>query len=665
MSQTQFAAVFEEAQTLHRNGSPTRAIPLYERFLSAAPDNALALSLFGLALVQAGRPSEAVKPLRRAIELDPNNPAYRANLAELFFKSGEDDAAMDALKEIRARNPDYAPALVRLGRAHVARQEISDAADAFDAALQLRPDDLATAQILARALASLENFAAAYHVLDHAEKIMPDNIETLKLRLEIARTRRDFSAMLPLASRLTKLAPEEPVGWRDLAATLFESGLYGDALKAFEKAMTMTPRDAESLAQLATLAIQALEFDKADAALAEAELLEPHNARVLSTKALLLTYQGNRKEAEEYCERCFRANPDFAGIYPQLSLLRNGRLTDAEESRIRDYSKRTDIAIAGRATARFVVAHAVETRGDIDAAFKEYEAANMLAAERNRIDQIFYDFAGHSAWTDAIIAAFDKTIEMGAASSSHRPTPIFVVGLPRCGSTLVESVIAAHSAVQAGGEMPMMPNLFNRWLRENYKTGEAALIPAERDRLADTYLAGAPAPIVKQKFPDKNLLNIEAAGFIARIFPDAKIINIRRNPVENAFSIWRQDMLKFWAFATRFEDLAQRYSLYAKLVEHFEKTLPGRFYTIQYEDFVTDFDEQSRRLIGFCGLDWEDACRDFQKSREIAPTISAIQVREDVSLKGDRANLYGARLDPLRRALDAVGVDLSTGVLRK
>ena len=664
MSQTQFSNALQEALSIHQSGSPTRAIPIYERALAAAPDNALALSSYGLALVQAGRPSEAESPLRRAIELEPENPAFLANLAELFFKVGEDETAIETLKKVCASRPDFAPAFRRLGHAHIARQELKEAADALDSVLQLKPNDLATAQVLARALAALENYGAAYHVLDHAESIMPDNVETLKLRLEIARTRRDFSAMLSLAGRLTKIAPDEPVGWRDLAATLFESGVYGDALLAFEKAMTFAPRDGAVLAQLATIAIQALSFDKAAAALAEAESLEPHNPLVLSTKALLLTYQGKNKEAEEYCERCFRADPNFSGVYSQLSLLRNGRLTAEEEAKIRDYSLRTDIATASRAKARFVVAHALEARGEIDAAFREYEAANKLAAERNKQDQIFYDYPGHAAWTDEIISVFRRPAETGSASLHQGPHPIFIVGLPRCGSTLVESVIAAHSSVQAGGELPMLPNIFNKWFKENYRAGEAVLPPAEGERLANLYIAGAPAPFVKERFTDKNLLNIESAGFIARIFPGATIINVRRNPVENAFAIWRQDMMKFWAFATDLDDIARRYGLYAKLVAHFERTLPNRFHTIQYEDFVTDFASQSRRLIELCGLDWEDACANFQKSREFAPTISAVQVREEVSLKGDRVQSYGAHLDQLRQALERAGVDLRTGALR-
>ena len=664
MSNTVVSPMLKEALAVHRQGSPTRAIPIYERALQEKPDDPDTLSAYGAALVEANRPAEAERPLKRAVEREPNRPGYRVNLAELYFKIGDADEGIAELKATTAAHPDFAPAFVRLGRAYVARQELAAAAEAFDRALEIRPDDQETALILARALAAQQNFGAAYHVLDHMEKIRSDDIPAMKLRLEIARSRRDFPALEALAQRLSKVAPDDPQGWRDLATAFYEDGRFNDAMAACARALTGEPHTAENLSQFATIAINALDFAKAESALAEAESLGPDNPRMLSTKALLLTYQGRKDEAEAYCLRCIKADPGYAGVYPQLSLLRNGRLTDEESDAIRAYSRRADILPGSRAAASFVVAHNKDARGETDAAFEEYQFANGLAAERNRADQIRYDFEGHSAWTDAIINVFRGPGEPDNNSDPNASQPIFVIGLPRCGSTLVESVIAAHSEVDAGGEMPMMPNIFNPWMRANHRAGEAVLLAAERDMLAARYRQGLPAQFSKAKFTDKNLLNIEAAGFIAQVFPKAVIINVRRDPVENGLGVWRQDMMKFWAWTTSFEDIARRTGLYARLVDHFERTLPGRFHTIQYEDFVGGFQAEARRLIALCGLPWEDQCGDFQKARAVAPTISAIQVRDEVTVKEARAARYRAHLDPLRRALEAAGVDLRTGALR-
>jgi tetratricopeptide (TPR) repeat protein len=665
MSQRPASPALEEARRAHSAGSPTRAIPIYERALEEDAENPDILSAYGLALVEAGRPTDAEAPLRRAVEIDPSRPGFRVNLAELYFKVGETELAIDTLKNVTAEHQSFARAFARLGRAHVEKQELAAAANALDRALQLDPNDQSTGLLLARTLAAQQNYGAAYYVLDHLERVNPNDVEAIRFRLEIAIARRDFQALDALAERLTKLLPDDPQGWRGIATARYEDGRYEDALAALERALRLEPKTAEGLSQFAMTAIQALDFAKAEVALDEAEALDPGNARLLSTKALLRTYQGRKEEAEAYCRRCIEAAPHFVSVYPQLSVLRDGWLSDEEEANASAILENPALTPGSRAIAAYVVAHNRDARGDIEGAFATYLRANSLAQERNRAENLRYDYDGHAAWTDAILDVFRGPAPIVGESHHEGVQPIFIIGLPRCGSTLVESVISAHSEVDAGGEMPMMPNMFNPWLKANYRLGEAALLPAERRAAAERYMRGIPARFTKPRFTDKNLLNLEAAGFIAQVFPKAVIINVRRNPVENGLAIWRQDMLKFWAWTTSFDDIAKRYGLYAKLVDHFERVLPERFHTIQYEDFVRGFDAEAKKLIALCGLKWEEGCRDFQKARAVAPTISAIQVRGDVSLKGERAGAYGSRIDPLRRALEAQGVDLATGALKR
>ena len=643
-----------------RQTAPT--LQAYERAVRERPDDPDALAAYGWALAEAGRTLEAEGPIRKAIEKRPDHPGYKLSLAELRFRIGDSDGGIAELNKIKAAHPRYAGAFARLGRAHADRQELEAAADALDAALQLAPGDHATALLLARVLTAQNDYGAASRVLDHVEKIRPGELEALKLRLEIARGQRDFPALEAIAQRISAVAPKDSSGWRGLAAAYSDGGHYGHALRALDRALTLEPENAELLLQYASTAINALEYDKAQKALDRAEPLSPNNARMLATKALLLLYQGRRAEAEAYCLKCIAADPDYVGVYQQLSVLRRGKLSTREEELAERLSRRADFAAASRASAAFVLAQSLEARGEPERAFAEYERANALAAERNRDEQIRYDFAGHAAWTDAIINVFRK--EPVERFDDPGPHPIFIVGLPRCGSTLVESVIGAHSKVEPGGEMPMMPPLFNGWLQANWRAGEVALPAAERAALAAAYRRGAPLAFTKERFTDKNLLNIEAAGFIAEIFPRAVVINVRRNPVENAFAIWRQDLLKFWSYATNFEDIARRYGLYARLTDHFERAYPTRFHTIQYEHFVRNFDTEARRLIALLDLPWEDRCANFQEARAVASTLSAVQVRDEVRLREDRAAMFGARLDPLRSALEAAGVDLTDGAVK-
>ncbi|MCA8889752.1 MAG: sulfotransferase [Parvularculaceae bacterium] len=581
---------------------------------------------------------------------------------KLFFDGAIDDAAV-AYESARALDPAQSEPWVGLGDVHVARGDLTKAAEAYDEALKRNPANYAVALNLARVLAMLENFGASYYVLDHAEKLRPNDPGWIKLRLEIARNRRDWEAMRTLASDLARVAPEDATGWRDLATAFFEQGLHRDAVTAFEQVLNIEGRTGESLAQYAALAIQALDFDRAQSALDEAEAIEPQHPRVLSTRALLLTYQGRTQEAEDYCRRCIAADPTFMSVYPQLSVLRKGRLEDDEQARLKDYVRREDIAAGARSSASFVLAHSYDAAGDYDVAFAEYDVANKLAVTRNESESLYYNDEGLGAWTDSIIDVFRQGASNEAGSSETGPQPIFIVGLPRSGSTLIETMLAAHSQVSDGGEMPMMPQIFNEWLKQNHQRSDAVLTEEERKALAERYMAGVPADIAS-RFTDKNLLNIESAGMIAQIFPRAKIINIRRNPVESALSIWRHDLPKFWAYANRFDDIAARYGHYARLVDHFERTLGERFTTVQYEDFADNFEPRARALIDWCGLDWEDACANPQTARDVAATLSAVQVRGAIARTPERAPSYARHLGPLRAALEAAGIDLQTGALK-
>ncbi|MEZ5921212.1 MAG: sulfotransferase [Parvularculaceae bacterium] len=652
-----------EIEAMLRAGSIGEAAAACEAALAAGQDGPDLQCLYGFVLLGSDRTAEAGEPIKRAVSTDPSNPRFQSLLAEYQLKSGESEAAVSTLQSTVAANPAYTPAAKRLGTILIQMNRWKEAAESLDTALKADPGDHQTALILASALAAAGEYGGAYHVLDHAEKIRPDDPDGLTVRLEIARRRRDFSAMETLARRLTEVAPERPVGWRDLATAFFERGLYDDALIAFDKLNTLIAPGAEEYTQYAAIAMQALDFEKAEKALDRAEAVAPEHPRPLAARAQLLIYQGDAEKAEDYALRAIKADPALLGPYQHLSFIRKGRLDEDQERFVRNYARAEDIALGSRAGASFLAAQSMEARGEIDAAFSEFDYANRLASERAEHDLIAFDYEGQSAWTDVIISVFQGAEEIDYEAPDG-PSPIFIVGLPRSGSTLLESVIGAHSKVETGGEMPMIPNLFNRWLKENHEAGRASLSADQRKHLAETYFRGIKGDAAKAVYvTDKNLLNTEAAGFIAQVFPNSPIINVRRNPVECCFSIWRQDMLKFWAFATDLENIARRYGLYAKLVSHFERVLLGRFITVQYEDFVGNFENGAKKLIASAGLDWEPQCAAFQKERAVAPTLSALQVREEVSIRSSRAEAYGARLDPLRRALEGAGVDLRTGAL--
>ena len=160
---------------------------------------------------------------------------------------------------------------------------------------------------------------------------------------------------------------------------------------------------------------------------------------------------------------------------------------------------------------------------------------------------------------------------------------------------------------------------------------------------------------------DKHPLNFEAAGLIARLLPDAAIIHVRRDPLETCLSIYRQEFNKHWTFAHRLADIGHHYGQYARLVAHWERTLPGQFTTFQYEDFVATFERAAPELVAACGLEWEVQCLEFQRTPRVIATFSTVQARDPVRSGNGRAKLYAKYLGPLVSALESAGVDLQTG----
>jgi len=191
-----------------------------------------------------------------------------------------------------------------------------------------------------------------------------------------------------------------------------------------------------------------------------------------------------------------------------------------------------------------------------------------------------------------------------------------------------------------------------------------AVTDAQAERWADAYRREASGIVDVTHVTDKHPLNFEAVGLIGRLFPDAPIIHVRRNPLETGWSIYHHEFTKFWTFAHRLEDIGHYYGEYARLVAHWERTLGRRFVTVQYETLVGDFEREARRIVAWCDLDWEQRCLEFQSAERAITTFSAVQAREPVTLRNGAAEAYRNHLEPLVRSLDAAGVDLETGALR-
>ncbi|MDH4261115.1 MAG: sulfotransferase, partial [Gammaproteobacteria bacterium] len=295
----------------------------------------------------------------------------------------------------------------------------------------------------------------------------------------------------------------------------------------------------------------------------------------------------------------------------------------------------------------------------IDEAFACYERANRMAVDRARAEGLLYDPAATTRQTEELISIFPAV--PATATKHSEPRPIFILGMPRSGTTLVESVLGAHSRVAAGGEKAGIRQILPEFLAFARSGRVADISESQWAQWRAFYLQEARVPAGIAAMTDKNPWNFDALGLILGLFPDARIVHIRRNPVETGFSIFRHEFSKLIRFANRLEDIGHFYGEYARVMAHWERVAADRFVTIQYEDFVRQFNVAAPALLAACGLDWEDTCGQFWKSKRAVSTISSMQVRRAPGKPATRAQAYVAQLQPLAAALRLAHVDLVTG----
>ncbi|MEQ1931842.1 MAG: sulfotransferase [Parvularculaceae bacterium] len=324
-----------------------------------------------------------------------------------------------------------------------------------------------------------------------------------------------------------------------------------------------------------------------------------------------------------------------------------------------------------RATAAYALGDAAHRRGMRADAFGAWARANehKTSILKGSLAGV-YDPAKQERFTRLLTDVFARDPLGGrhAAAPAGEPTPIFIIGMPRSGTTLLENALAAHPMVAGGGELPALPYI----LDEIMAVYEA---PGARSRSLDEETRSGSREMYFRQIKefrldalpfltDKQPTNFLSVGLIRVLFPQARIIHIRRKPLDTGFSIYRRNFSKRWPFAFGQRDIAHYYGQYARLMDHWRRNYPDAVAFVQYEELVEDFEGELRRLIDWCGLPWDQNCVDYQNSERNVITFSAVQVRKGASkAHSGSAEPYTEYLQPMAEALAAAGVDLQTGDL--
>ena len=603
-----------------RLGTSSGAVGVIEALARAQPASALVQLELGRTYAAAGRNSEAGAALERAVVLDPNLADAWRELSEQRLRLGgtaSADAAYTRYRRLAVNPPDLAEAyaafdqgrletaeaLVRR-RLHEGTNEV--AAFTLLAAIALRHgDDLAEA-------------AALNEVLQRAVCDGAAREQLTGLMLRQGRTEQ----ALPLIERLLAAEPG--------------NSAYG-VLKVL--ALQLSERHAEGLALVTQLIAD--HSDQADL-----WLLAGNQQR----------YIGRTREAVDAYRRAIELRPEHGMAYWALSNFETFHFAQPEIENMQRQLALVPQVGPDATGLEFSLGRALEGRGEFAAAFEHYARGNRLA-------RASFDYSPKAM--TAFVQRFKATFTRGFFSDrahwgESAGDPIFIVGLPRSGSTLLEQILASHSSVEGTRELPYVPTIARELAGQpesaaRYPENLASLDKGAVEALAARYLASADKhrPTAKPRFVDKMHGNFASLGLIHLMFPRAAVIDARRHPMASGFACYKQLFNPGMNFAYDLAELGLYYRDYVELMDHVDTVLPGRVYRLHYERLVTDTENEVRRLLDYCRLPFEPECLRFYENRRVAQTISSEQVRRPIYTAGlEQWRHFEPWLDPLKGALE-------------
>jgi tetratricopeptide (TPR) repeat protein len=611
----------------HEAGRLDRAEAGYRAVLRQDPDEPDALNLLAVMLQERGELDQAIALLTRALAVDPDFPEALSNLARARRVSGEPAVAADLARRAIAQDPALAEAHFNLGRALIDLDDDIGAVAALRAAAALTPGSADVLAELGRALMRVNDPTAAVDALTAVLALDPGRVD----------------AMINLGVALTVLDRlDEALAWHEAAAA-------------------RTPEDPAAHAALAVTLRRRQDLAGSNAACRRTLELAPDRTEIRMTLAANLAAMGRFAEAEACCREVLALHPESAGARGELS--RIGRFTGdmAEIWRLRAILDDESAPSTERIDAGMAAGRLLDRAGDHDAAFAAYDGANRLIRANWIAFGQSFDGTGLRHYVDWAIATF--TPELFAASADWgdpSELPVFIVGMPRSGTTLVEQIAASHHQVFGAGELKDIGAIVRAlnggdrhrppaaWDREAMRRAATAQIARLRG------LDGGAVRVI-DKMPD----NCRVLGQIALLFPRARVIVCRRDPRDICLSCHFQQFGDGMVWTTDQAELAERAREIDRLLAHWRAVLPVPVLEMRYEDLVANLEAESRRLIAFLGLNWDPACLAFHETERPVLTASLWQVRQPLySTSVGRWRHYRKHLGPLLEGLkDIVPAD--------
>lgn len=619
-----------------RSNRPLRAEEICRDYLLLNPGSAEHLRLLAHALMKQNRLEEAEEQARFVLSLQPDMPLLHEDLGSVLAMQKRFEDAITCFEKALQIEPKLPLARKKLGQALAALGRGREADAAFEEYFERDPDKgvvaLGAQHLKAgRKDEAVETFRAAL-------KDNPDNVDAMRYLANIyLRDKENLSDAEALLRRAVQVAPDFTTAWLLLGAVLHERARNMEAVDCYATAVKLEPDNAMAWGALGNAHAYAGYPEKSAEAFARSIALDPSAPAMQMGYAHVLKTLGDQAGSLRAYRAAIKAKPDFGEVYWSMANLKVFHFENDEVAAMEQQLQRDDLTASADIHFRFALGKAYEDKKDYDSAWRYYDSGN----KRQRM-QVSHDPQEMETRQKDIIEVFSREfLDERAGNGFDAPDPIFIVGLPRSGSTLIEQILASHSHVEGTAELSNLSKLaasIGRYRPDRLQYPKTVVDLRKKDWRAygRQYIDETRRYRLTDKplFTDKLPNNFPHVGLLHLILPQAKIINTRRHPLDSCLGGYKQLFGKGQNFTYDMFDLADYYRQYYNTMQHWHTVLPGKVLDVHYEETVTDLEGQVRRILEHCGLPFEEGCVRFFETDRAIQTASSEQVRQPIFREG-------------------------------
>ncbi len=622
------------------------AVECWEKALRLRPDFAFAWNNLGNALRDMGKLKKSEEKCRKALEIDPNYVEALNNLGNVFLDRGEYKQAEDWYRKAIANRPDYAEAHNNLCVALMYQSRYDEAVMHGRYATSFKPSYTEAYINLSEALRNLGHVDESRRAIEQAVILRPESAEVHMDLADVLLMQDKYGDAEVELGKVEKLKPDHPRVYIKLANVQERAGKTDEALKTIGKAVKLNPEMPDAYLRKGQIYHTANLVEEAEANYLKAQKLAPKQPSIYLAMADLYLTKGDTKGAEKLAAQAKKLGAvNMPGLYHTLAHLKKFSKSDEDFKKMVQLDKHIEsFGLEAACTLNFALFSAYEDIGDYKKAFECLKKANDY---KRRL--IPYQHERQENQLEAIRRTYtSKFLKSLEGKGCNSEAPIFILGMPRSGTTLTEQIVSSHPDIYGAGELMEMgrvePELGHLSVDNCRDLG--AMYVKNIKKLDTTKKA--------KRVTDKMPGNYANIGLIASILPNAKIIHCRRDPIDTCLSCYKQNFARGQYWSYDLEEMAEFYKIYEQIMNHWREVLPGRFLEIEYEETVNNLEGQARKLIDYVGLPWNSACLSPHKKKRSVLTASKTQVIKPVYKTSVKAwKRYEKQLEPLIKGLRA------------